>query len=58
MKRFYLLIVVILNCTAVLIAQNSWELLTTQGEVSVIDANAFGYVYFTDENNGWACGKV
>ena len=43
--------------SSIIFSQDSWNLLTTQEEATILDAITFKCIKFTDENNGWACGS-
>jgi photosystem II stability/assembly factor-like uncharacterized protein len=54
--NIFLVVSLFFNFYVINLAQNSWNLLTTQGDVLITDAITFGYIYMIDEQNGWACG--
>ena len=54
--NIFLVVTLFFNFYVINLAQNSWNLLTTQGDVLITDAITFGYLHMIDEQNGWACG--
>ncbi|MGD8781057.1 MAG: YCF48-related protein [Ignavibacteria bacterium] len=57
MKYIITILIIVFNFSCALVAQGSWNLLTTQEDVSITDAITFSKIHFIDGNNGWACGS-